>query len=842
MTQPVITLKAHTLHVDGAPALIQAGALPYFRLPHPGLWPPALARLRMAGFNAVEIPFPWAYHSPAAGLYDFTGPRDLRALLNAAEHAGLWLIAAIGPWIAAGLDAGGIPPWSRQQSDFLPRCGSDVPAGPSFAFLRAVREWWERLFPFLVKRPNLLLLLLDPGPCADGEPLTRFVAPLRDLARELGGCAPCLAPAETSDDHPDGEWLWLDDGDTATWRENPTHPATFLHIQLTAPAATHPRGQSPQSPAHARQAMADVLSQGTRAYALAPLQAGLRGSSGETPGANGSSGALLTAGGALSEHYFQTRSLALATETLARALATSAPAQMVYASDARYLRGARAASAATVAFLSAQDGGEVRLSIPLGDEMLTTGPIPLWEDAVRVLPLNWWLAGGLLLTTTLEPVLHTVVAGRHLLVLTNAAGGEVLLSGDFRPRHARGPVRTQRTAAGLVVHFEAGRVVSLLVDGPEGPLQLLALAPGLAARVWPLDDHWRTTPAFPAAWHPAPEEPARGLLIGPDFVQPGADGGCDYLVAQKGGGYRWGPWRGSDPHTWLSPVSWTDPRAVTLPPLVWDAPRPGAPEVAPDYRADALPGAAPWRYVAHRAPLAMTAHGIESGFAWYRGQFKGAAGAVTLRCPHPCDVFFNGAHVAALNSVDDAPKTLPLLARLLRDDNLLAILVEGNAAHATWDAANAPRGLLACELDSGLPLLWNIRGGLSGERSVQGFAGYADWALLPDEDMLPETQSNVYAITWHRASFELALPDATDCPIFLHLEQAPAKVTLYLNGQRVGQYEEAHPAQRRFWLPEGILHQRGTNELLVAQWTRGANPGLGVARLEAGTGMQWNKL
>jgi len=206
---PSVTFEGHTLHIDGEPALIQAGTLHYFRLPHPSLWRPVLERMRMAGFNAVTVPFPWAYHSPAAGLYDFTGPRDVRQLLDAVEAAGLWLIVQLGPWIRADLDTGGVPMWAWQQPDFVPRCGSDVSAGPAFTFLRAVREWWERLFPYFVARSNLILALLDAGPCAEDVALMRYGAPLTALARTLGVTVPCVTADLPPAGKPGAAAQWL---------------------------------------------------------------------------------------------------------------------------------------------------------------------------------------------------------------------------------------------------------------------------------------------------------------------------------------------------------------------------------------------------------------------------------------------------------------------------------------------------------------------------------------------------------------------------------------------------------------------------------------------------------
>lgn len=837
-TRPQVTYDGQ-LHIDGVPALIQAGVLHYFRLPHPTLWASVLQRMRAGGLNAVMLPFPWSYHSPTGGLYDFTGPRDVARLLDEIEAAGLWLIADVGPWIEADLNAGGLPAWFVNAAGVRPDCASVVPPGPSFAYLRYVREWWERLFPFLLKRPNLLLVAVDPGSCAGGQGLSRYVRALIELAQELGAPGLFAAPAHHLPPGDDNAILPLHrwERDTLLAETSGDGEPQSLHNIETAPPFTRDsesreRLRQRLGPEHPRILINRILGQGALSFALAPVHTGVNWgywSTTDVCAAHGV-GAPLEEGATLTPAYFHTRRLALTVETLGSTLAGAQPASTVYATPNRALHATRATDVATVAFLDTANASatETRLSLALGDALLATPAIILPEEAARVLPLNWPIPGGRLLTTTLEPVLLITVAGRHLLVLANENGGDLLLSDEFRPRHARGPVRTQRTPEGLAVHFEAARWISLLLDGPEGVLQCLALEPRLAARVWPLDDTWRTAPAFPAAWQPAPEDPARGLVIGPELVQLHADGSYSYHTGEKGTGYRWGPWRGSDPHTWLAPLTWPDAPPVELPPLVWES-RAAVHETAPDYDDHAwMPAAIPHAPTADHVTIA-------DGFTWYRGRFDSAANEITLYCNQACDVFLNGALVAALNTpphvASGAPKTLPLPATSQREHNVLAILVENCGHQHTWEATTHTRGLAACALDNSARITWRARWGLCGERAVQGFPGYADWTLVPDDGATP--------IIWHRAAFTLALPDDVETPLFLYLDQTPSRAYLFLNGQLIGRYWDGRSPQHRFWLPEGILRRNGENELLIAQWTRGAKPGIGLARLEHGAIMQW---
>jgi beta-galactosidase GanA len=101
----------YSVIVGGRRVLIWAGEFDYYRLPSPSLWMDRLEEMKAAGFNAVSIYFDWDYHSPAPGVYDFSGIRDINRLLNDAQRVGLYVIARPGPYINAETDAGGLAGW-----------------------------------------------------------------------------------------------------------------------------------------------------------------------------------------------------------------------------------------------------------------------------------------------------------------------------------------------------------------------------------------------------------------------------------------------------------------------------------------------------------------------------------------------------------------------------------------------------------------------------------------------------------------------------------------------------------------------------------------------------------
>ncbi|MCZ6713505.1 MAG: beta-galactosidase, partial [Deltaproteobacteria bacterium] len=147
-----VELDRYSLRISGVRQLIRAGSLHYFRLPSPALWRDRLEKMRQAGLNAVELCYPWNYHSETRGDYDFTGIRDVDCLHDMIEEAGLYLIARPGPYIGANIDLGGLPAWMLRDASLVPRCRLRERAAFSLEFMKAMREWFEQVVPRFATR------------------------------------------------------------------------------------------------------------------------------------------------------------------------------------------------------------------------------------------------------------------------------------------------------------------------------------------------------------------------------------------------------------------------------------------------------------------------------------------------------------------------------------------------------------------------------------------------------------------------------------------------------------------------------------------------------------------
>jgi beta-galactosidase GanA len=128
-----VAFDRYSMIIGGRRTFIWSGEMHAFRLPSPGLWRDVLEKMKASGFNAVSFYFDWGYHSPAPGVYDFTGVRDMDKLLTIADQVGLYVIARPGPYINAEVDGGGFPGWLTTQAG---KARTDAPD-----YLAATDQW-----------------------------------------------------------------------------------------------------------------------------------------------------------------------------------------------------------------------------------------------------------------------------------------------------------------------------------------------------------------------------------------------------------------------------------------------------------------------------------------------------------------------------------------------------------------------------------------------------------------------------------------------------------------------------------------------------------------------------
>jgi beta-galactosidase GanA len=141
-----ITFDKYSLMIDGQRTFIQSGEFDAFRLPSPSLWRDILEKMKSNGYNAVTVYFDWGYHSPAPGVYDFTGVRNMGELLDIADQVGIYVIARPGPYINGETDAGGFPDWLSETP------GTDRTNDPTYL---GYTDQWQSAIDAILARHQL---------------------------------------------------------------------------------------------------------------------------------------------------------------------------------------------------------------------------------------------------------------------------------------------------------------------------------------------------------------------------------------------------------------------------------------------------------------------------------------------------------------------------------------------------------------------------------------------------------------------------------------------------------------------------------------------------------------
>lgn len=132
-----VSWDEHSMLVDGKRVVLWSGEMHPFRLPNPSLWRDVIQKMKALGFNGIAFYFDWGYHSPAPGVYDFSGVRNVERALEIAEEEGMYIIARTGPYVNAELTGGGFPGWMfRNRAE----ARTDDPV-----YLAAVDEWMTQI-------------------------------------------------------------------------------------------------------------------------------------------------------------------------------------------------------------------------------------------------------------------------------------------------------------------------------------------------------------------------------------------------------------------------------------------------------------------------------------------------------------------------------------------------------------------------------------------------------------------------------------------------------------------------------------------------------------------------
>jgi beta-galactosidase GanA len=888
-----ITWDQHSLRIDGRPTFLWSGEFHYWRQPDPAAWLDVMQKLKAAGFNTVSIYFDWGYHSPAPGVYDFTGVRDVDRVLATAAQVGLYVIARPGPYINAEADGGGFPAWLAREK-VVPR--TNDPAYVAFA-----TEWLSHVDPIIARHQlsngtgTVVLYQVENEFHNDSAQAEAYMQALEDRAHADGITVPtntnetgwafgngAVQVPGAVDEYP----LGFNCSNPATWpRGVPTlrrdDAARPLMVFEYGSGAFDPWGGAGYascaqltSASYENVFYKDALAQGVTGINFYMAAGGT--SWGWLPTTRVYSsydyGAPVGESRQLTDKYDQMKREAYLVGAVPALTTSDLVGRGTLATDPavhQYVR-ADAATGTQLYFLRHTDATStavdaVHIAVQTADGSYPSVPqgpgtaIVLDGRDSKVLVADHDLRAAHLVYSTSE--LMTEAAGATdtaLLYGPSGQAGETVLRYGAQPAvrvlagsvtstwdPARGDLRLNYTHGGMarVSVSQGGRTLLLLIADTQtsarswldatsaGPV--LTTGPYLVRTAATRDETLALTGDTDAA--------TALEVFAPRSVRRVTWNGREVEVRRTASGSLAGRLPG--------------PEEVSLPALTGWRFQAESPEASPSFDDSSWIAAA-------GASLDEDLYGFHHGDVWYRGHFTatGAETGVTLDgeggAPGIFSAWLNGALLGTLPSGSHA-LTFPAGALRAGQDNVISVLVM-NMGHEECRPPCGPffnaRGLRSAAVQgSTTALSWRLQGnaggesassprgplntgGLFGERSGWYLPGFdaRGWkgAALPDSWAARGVPAG---IGWYRTTFSLRVPRGTDAPLGLRIQDDPSRryrAQIFLNGWMVGIYANDLGPQHVFSLPLGLVNTRGTNTIAIAVWGEdAASGGLGQVSL-----------
>jgi beta-galactosidase GanA len=886
-----IAYDRYSLLIDGRREWLWSAEFHYYRLPSQDLWRDQLEKLKATGFNAVSLYFNWGYHSPAPGVYDFSGVRDVDRLLDIAEDVGLYVIARPGPYINAENDAGGFPAWLTTQRGKARTNADDYQA--------AWEEWYDHVNA-IIRRHQLT----DGG----GSVV------LYQIENEYDGSDAAYMEELKAAAKADGIMVPLfhnDKGRNLRWASGPgapdlygtdTYPAAFDCNRTSFPAVTdyrflrpgvgdrpfiwgefqggafdpwggpgYDRCRAMTGPAFERMFYDNNIENQFTVHNIYMTYGGTNWGWQADPNVVYTSydyGAAFTEQRQLTEKVpvLKQQAYLLASVKDLRKVddvgqqAGTDPAVRVWVKQ-------NPDTGSRFYFIRHQDptsAAPVSTTFTTGDY---TPTVALNGRDFKILAADYDMERQRLVYSTSEIMAHVDLGDRDVALLHGRAGepGETVLRYTSEPQVevVSGNVTSTWHNGDLRLSYVHDGLTRVRIHGGgRPPLELLLADSDTASTFWRVD-----TKAGPI------------LVRGPYLVRSADRRGATLFL--RGDTATASPlevFASRQVHT----VYWNGhrvrggtvpgPTPVTLPALTGWRYTPDTPEAAPAFddrhwlTADHTTTNNPTK-PATLPVLYTDDYGFHHGDVWYRGHFTATGGETRLALTAGTgragvwSVWLNGAALGTVatgtaSGNQNSSRTFTLPPGSLRPgaDNVVSVLVRDmghNENGGSNDNHKAPRGLLASSITApdgtATPVTWRIQGGrsdrlrgplnfggLHGERAGYPLPGFRPWGwspvTLPHQDATP-------GIAWYRTTVRLDLPRDQDVPVGLRFTDDPGRhyrVLIFVNGWQVGQYVNDLGPQRVFTLPQGILRHQGENTIALAVWsTDGETGGLGKVDLTA---------
>ena len=107
--QDIVTWDKHSIFVHGQRVLFYSGEFHPYRTPVAGLYLDVFQKIRALGYTGVSFYVDWALLEGKQGNFTAEGIFSLEPFFEAAQQAGIYLLARPGPYINAESSGGGFP-------------------------------------------------------------------------------------------------------------------------------------------------------------------------------------------------------------------------------------------------------------------------------------------------------------------------------------------------------------------------------------------------------------------------------------------------------------------------------------------------------------------------------------------------------------------------------------------------------------------------------------------------------------------------------------------------------------------------------------------------------------
>jgi beta-galactosidase GanA len=769
----------YSLLVDGKRVVLWSGEFHYFRLPSPALWRDVLEKIRAGGFNGVSLYFDWAYHSPAPGVYDFTGVRDVDLLLRMAEQLGLYVVARPGPYINAEVTGGGFPAWLTQVPG---RARSGAPG-----YTAAYRQWQSRIDAIIarhqVTRGGAVIAYNaenEYGAAVDPVYMQQLQAAARadgiDVPIVHNNCCGGNLPNWSSgpgavqiagvDDYPQSfecqtpdVWGSWGEGVTRRLRDDaPVYAAEYQAGAIDVNSAGYEACRALTGPGYMKVFYkSNVVSSGATMFGYYMAYGGTSWGFLPQPNDVGSSydyGAAITESRQLTPKYDEFKRQGYFMTTVAPLAKTDAVAPPAGGAGLHLEARANPDTGTHVLLVRAPDRGTAVDVVSTVDWSTPDGryqvPVQLHGRDAKILLAGYDLGGQRLVLSTSELLTHVPDGDRDVAVLYGRSGepGRTVLRYGSRPsvRVLAGSAAASWDPArgDLTLNYvHSGLTRVLVAGGGRRPLLLLLGTDGTAASFWRLPtaagpvlvrgtDLLRTADRSPGTLALAADTTARESIevLTAAGVRRLTVNGAAVPVRRTASGSLVGTLPGPGP--------------VSLPSISWRADTAGAPEASPSFD-DRV-----WRAADHTATtspylpktlpvLYADDYGYHYGDVWYRGHFTATGAETTVDLNAITGkrgvylVWLNGRYLGSAAGgvqadsdppvdADPGPGHFAVPAGLLRAGRraTLSVLVTNMGHNDDWIADDLrfkqPRGLVAASVAGAGAISWRIQGARGGEQ------------------------------------------------------------------------------------------------------------------------------